>query len=811
MRHISISWGDYSWVYGVLLLAFLLMMAPGGLRPTLVQADDFSVISANNSGTGSLRAAVTAANTTPGADTITIDAGVGLISLTGSELSITDDLTIVGQGISDTVISGNDNSRVFNIDTGVTVTIQNLTLENGRATDDNGGAILNAGTLTLENVVVRNSIATFDGGGIANTGALTLTNSDVSGNSVVLDFGGGIYSAGDTVSLASTTLDNNTAPKNGGGLYLLSGSLNVNGGTMSGNEVTSNTSGQGLGGGFFLAAETSGTVTNATLQNNTAQIAGGGVFAESNVTLSFTGSVFQNNLAANPLAEGGGIWSDGTLTLANTTFQANRSNFQGGGLFNNRNGVVTITDSTFQENRADEGAGIFNERESGQITISGSRFANNIADTTDANGLSGDGGAIYSFREARLTISDTQIVDNQAGGDGAGIYSEGELTLTNVLVQNNETIDVDIDNDATGGGIYLGQRSNTVIRNSQILSNTARGPGGGIARLAPVAELETSLTIENTTISGNEAQTDAPDIDNKLGGGGLLLSAQVELTNVTIINNTAAAGGGIFVSFDDITLTNVTVANNTARAVSIPAPIGGGTETDPDSGLGGGIFVSAEPSSLTINTSAIYNNSAEVGGGGLFLGSPLNSLTNVTISGNTAPDGGAIFKTSFGIESLPGLELASVTIANNSATAAEGVDGLLNLGGFVGLRSTILANGDGATNCGGMMPVVTSLGYNIDSGTSCDLAAQEIVGDLSNSDPLLEPLSDNGGPTLTHGLTSGSPALNANGSAAEFCPAIDQRGTERPQGAGCDIGAFEFSPTSDVSVGERVFLPVIVR
>jgi hypothetical protein len=59
-------------------------------------------------------------------------------------------------------------------------------------------------------------------------------------------------------------------------------------------------------------------------------------------------------------------------------------------------------------------------------------------------------------------------------------------------------------------------------------------------------------------------------------------------------------------------------------------------------------------------------------------------------------------------------------------------------------------------------------------------------------DALIGPLADNGGPTLTHALLDGSPAIDAADDAA--CPATDQRGVPRPQGAACDIGAYEYVP-----------------
>jgi hypothetical protein len=65
-------------------------------------------------------------------------------------------------------------------------------------------------------------------------------------------------------------------------------------------------------------------------------------------------------------------------------------------------------------------------------------------------------------------------------------------------------------------------------------------------------------------------------------------------------------------------------------------------------------------------------------------------------------------------------------------------------------------------------------------------------GDQVNTDPMVGPLAENGGPTLTHALLTGSPAIDAGDDAV--CPATDQRGVSRPQGVACDIGAYEYVP-----------------
>lgn len=153
-------------------------------------------------------------------------------------------------------------------------------------------------------------------------------------------------------------------------------------------------------------------------------------------------------------------------------------------------------------------------------------------------------------------------------------------------------------------------------------------------------------------------------------------------------------------------------------------------------------------------------------------------LTNATLSGNDAgPRGG-------GLHNLLGsATLTNVTITANSSGLAGG--GISNSGGTTRLENTLVANASlpAGQDCFG---AITSAGGNLDSGTSCGFST--LTG-ISNTNPLLGLLTDNGGRTPTHALFAGSPAIDAAQQSA--CPATDQRLVPRPQGSGCDIGAYE--------------------
>ena len=169
------------------LRKYLVVLFSGGVMLTLLvgsaSAASFQVVNLDDAGPGSLRQAIIDANGTPGADTITFDLS-GTITL-GSQLpNITDALTVDGSSESIT-ISGNDLYRIFRVNTGVSFTLQSLTLAHADAGRDEvalGGGIRNAGGTVVVNDSTFSDNWGIHGGAIANEGTLTITNSTFSGN-----------------------------------------------------------------------------------------------------------------------------------------------------------------------------------------------------------------------------------------------------------------------------------------------------------------------------------------------------------------------------------------------------------------------------------------------------------------------------------------------------------------------------------------------------------------------------------------------------------------------------------------------------
>ena len=298
--------------------------------------------------------------------------------------------------------------------------------------------------------------------------------------------------------------------------------------------------------------------------------------------------------------------------------------------------------------------------------------------------LSGNGADRVFIVNSGVTasVSHLTVADGFGFDLAGGILNNGSLVLDHCTVRNNRVGAVSNDFWKGGGGVYSGDGSTLVLRDTVVRDNlTQLVDGGGV-----YAFFNAQVTIERSTISGNVAGN---------VGGGIRSLGQVTVVNSTLSGNTATAwfGGAVFHTDGAMSLVNATVTGN----VSNPS-----------------------------------------GPAALFVGT-------FTAAGAS-------------------LSLANSVVAHNQDT-----------GCMVG------AFGGGAVS-------LTSGGHNVFTDATCaPIATDQVVASA-----LLGPLGDNGGPTPTHALLAGSPAIDT--ADAALCPATDQRGVARPQGPVCDAGAVERTP-----------------
>ena len=220
----------------------------------------------------SLREAIIAANSSPGLDTVSLGAGIHLLSLPGvdenaaltGDLDISDDLVIEGLGADLTAVDADGIDRVFHILEGPTVTFMGIAVQGGR------------------------TVAS--GAGVINFGELTIVNSEVRNNETIANgFGGGIYSDVSSLVVDRSTIANNTAIGGGGGIAAGT-DLTVLNSTVSGNVSTMD-----FGGGFYVFSLTDVTLNNVTVYNNEAEEFAGGIFFEGGVTSTISNTVLASN------------------------------------------------------------------------------------------------------------------------------------------------------------------------------------------------------------------------------------------------------------------------------------------------------------------------------------------------------------------------------------------------------------------------------------------------------------------------------------------------------------------------------------
>lgn len=548
-----------------------------------------------------------------------------------------------------------------------------------------------------------------------------------------------IKDAGDTnVLLKDLTIEDNKGTQGGGVHIENSQNVTIDHCIIRDNkttEVSPNTGASvdiGAGGGVFVSDKSRVTIQNgSTIQGNTGT-RGGGIYVE-NSTVEVKNSMIDGNTADDVPKKapnsnkglGGGIYSyESTLTVTDSTISGNeakgstsliwynsKDEISSEALGNGGGGIcavgkksdvtldgVTVTGNKATYSKKGTGAGI--EAQGGSLTVKDSTISNNEAQ--------GNGGGIFSAEGNVLDVSGSTIQGNKAD-NGGGIHmgeardtskTPSKATITDTKILENEAI-----GSGEGGGVYVGgPRADATLKGCTVANNKSVSTGGGIA-----AKLGT-VTLDDTTVENNQAVN---------GGGlfhlGIAVPGSLTLQNGSIIrNNTASSmGGGLFL------WGNVGLKSDNSEISGNKALYGAGiaasqytanfaspklelvdtkvnSNGDANTVMGGGIYA-AQGVVLNAKNTKFLDNTAKSGGGILLWSNSSADLNNSEVSGNKATgDGGGVYIW----DSTCSLTASNGTVFRENSASNGG--GILNNGVLTLKKGTSLVENSAGLYGGGL-------------------------------------------------------------------------------------------------------------
>lgn len=563
---------------------------------------------------------------------------------------------------------------------------------------------------------------------------------EITGNGTITgatDSGVTIKNAGDTnVLLKDLTIEENEG-KQGGGVHIEnSQNVTIDHCIIRDNKTTEVSKNGtdvslGAGGGVFVSDKSHVTITDSKILDNTGT-RGGGVYVE-NSTVEVKNSMIDGNTADDVPKKapnsnkglGGGIYSyESTLTVTDSTISGNeakgstsliwynsKNEISSEALGNGGGGIcavgkksdvtldgVTVTGNKATYSKKGTGAGI--EAQGGSLTVKDSTISNNEAQ--------GNGGGIFSAEGNVLDVSGSTIQGNKAD-NGGGIHmgeardtskTPSKATITDTRILENEAI-----GSGEGGGVYVGgPRADATLKGCTVANNKSVSTGGGIA-----AKLGT-VTLDDTTVENNQAVN---------GGGlfhlGIAVPGSLTLQNGSIIrNNTASSmGGGLFL------WGNVGLKSDNSEISGNKALYGAGiaasqytanfaspklelvdtkvnSNGDANTVMGGGIYA-AQGVVLNAKNTKFLDNTAKSGGGILLWSNSSADLNNSEVSGNKATgDGGGVYIW----DSTCSLTASNGTVFRENSASNGG--GILNNGVLTLKKGTSLVENSAGLYGGGL-------------------------------------------------------------------------------------------------------------
>jgi hypothetical protein len=529
----------------ILLVIFLEGLILQGL---LLQGATINVTTFEDNVAGSLREAITTANSNGEDDIINLTIGTYLLTgNAGDDANLSGDLdidtehsiTIIGYNAAATFIDGNKIDRVFHIHNG-TVIISKVTIREGQTPDGtqsaphapDGGGIYNKGNLTVNDCTIADN---FTGRGYNSCVDHTVTGNCGNGG-----YGGGIYNnPSGVLTVNDTTIISNFTGKSGGGYTGFRigngghGGGICNGGHMTLNNctVTGNRTGQGE---HYYCGGAAQELNNGG--------SGGGIYNFGIQCLN--GCTISSNVTgfgiwSGSSEDGGGICNTdgGESTLTECIIHSNTG--ISGALFNNS--TASLTDTYIYSNTSKRGGGIFNissDVNTGIIYLSGCTISQNQTESGGYNEQGGNGGGIYNasaLNAVNCTVSSNTTGSggvHAAGGNGGGIYNRnstetGYITMIHCTIANNTTGEgYSYDNvaDGSGGGIYVKTgtilMSNSILADNFVPSNGSGNDGFGVFTSQGYNLIEDTDQITVTgIITGNITGKD-PKLNSLAHNGG---------------------------------------------------------------------------------------------------------------------------------------------------------------------------------------------------------------------------------------------------------------------------------------------------